>query len=243
MDDTRAQSELVGFVMIFGIVVLTIGLVVTTGFVGFQSAQDYQRTANAEQAVSALAHAVEENAFAGAPSRSTEIGLMEASMAVETTNTTLTVEDGDGPHEVTTGSVVYTADDTTLAYRNGAIIRSDDGETTMLREPPFVLSEDEVILPVIRMSDEEGGTVGGTSAITVRTSHEGASILTSGETDEPVTLTMATDHPETWAAYFEESSPAPVTEVDTTDQHVIVTLETDRLSVTTHRIDVRFVSV
>ena len=77
----RSQSDVLGFVFVFAIVVSTIGLVFATGFTGLQDARDFERVNNAERAFEVLRDNVGDMIYRGAPSRVTEIKLASASLA------------------------------------------------------------------------------------------------------------------------------------------------------------------
>lgn len=248
-DESRGQSELLGFLLIFAVVVLTVALVSATGFVGLDNAQDYQRTTNAEGAFTALAGNVDDVARRGAPGRATEIRITDASLSLESNRSGIEVSldgerlDLDGDNE--TGSIAYhSGTDTTITYRSGALLREDGGSSLLFREPDFVITEEEVILPVIRLSPEDAGEIGGTSAVDVRTRDGGSEIVADNEpVTDNVTITLDTPHVDAWTRYFEGfEDEGPVTNVDPDfdDDSVEVEIETERLSVTVNRVSVTF---
>lgn len=248
-EDGRGQSELLGFLLIFAIVVLTVALVSATGFVGLDNAQDYQRSTNAEGAFTALASNVDDVVRWGAPSRATEIRITDASLSLESEQSALNVSvDGERldlgeNHE--TGSIVYDSGaDTTITYRNGALIREDDGSSLLFRDPDFLITEEEVILPVIRLSPEDAGEIGGTSDADVRTRDGGTDVVAENEpVTDNVTISFGTPHVDAWTRYFQRfEDDGPVTNVDPDfdGNSVEVEIETERLSVTVNRVSVTF---
>ncbi len=248
-EKNRAQSELLGFLLIFAMVVLIIALVSATGFVGFNNAQEYQRSANAEGAFTALASNVDDVTRRGAPSRSTELRIADASLSVENERSSVEVRlDGSkldlgGNHE--TGSIVYdSGTGTTISYRSGALIREDDGNSLLFREPDFVITEEEVLLPITHLSPDGTSEVGGTSGVDVWTLDSGTEVITA---DTPVadnvTIVFETPHVDAWTRYFEQfEDGGPVTKVSSDSEAgtVEVEIETDRISVIAHRVTTRF---
>ena len=242
-DGKRGQSELLGFLLIFAVVVLTIALVGVTGFVGLDGAQDYQRTANAEQAFTALADNVDDVVRRGAPSRTTEVRIADASLSFEEANTTIAIDGENGTETVVveTAPLVYdSGTDTSLTYRDGAVIRQDGEDSVMLREPSFLLTDGLVVLPVAELSPDGAGAIGGTRDVDVRTRSGGTEVLAAGETVDSVTVALTTPHADVWAAYFRQFEDGPVTDVSTDEDGVTVTIEADRLYVTVDRIDASF---
>ena len=80
LQDHRGASETIGFVLVFSLIVLTVGVVLTVGYTGLQDARDAERVNNAERAFDVLADNIEDITDRGAPSRGTEIRLAEAAI-------------------------------------------------------------------------------------------------------------------------------------------------------------------
>lgn len=248
-DSTRAQSELVGFLLIFSAVILAIVLVTATGFVGFHNAQDYQRTVNAEQAFIALANDVDDVVRGDAPSRSTEIGITDATLGLENDTPSIAISiDGtalDLAEGNELGSVVYdSGTETSITYQSGAIIRTDDGGSVLVRDPDFVITDEAVILPVVTVFGEDAGMVGGTTGVEITALTDGTDVVAEDKpVTDSVTIEVSTTHVDAWARYFEQfERNGPVTEVepDIATERVRVEIETERVYVTVDRIDVSF---
>lgn len=238
--DDRGQSELLGYALIFSVVVLMIAIVGTTGFVGLNDAQDFQRTTNAEQGFTALANNIDDVVRRGAPSRTTEIRLADASLSLEqTTEITVVVDNGTTENRtVQIYSLVYdSGSGTTITYSSGALIRQDGDSSVMFRQPNFVLGNETVVLPIVRTVSGDDGTVGGTTGAEIETRSAGSGVLVD-DSVENVTVEVTSPHADAWYRYLETdtaaSCDAPV------DQTVRCDVEPDRASVTVERVDVRF---
>lgn len=235
----RGQSELVGYALIFSVVVLMIALVGTTGFVGLDSAQDFQRTTNAEQGFTAFANSIDDIVRRGAPSRTTEIRLADASLSLEQT-TELTVMVDNGTTENTTvqvHSLVYdSGSGTTITYSSGALIRQDGERSVMVRQPDFVLENETVILPVIHTVAADDGSVGGTTGAEVEAQSGGSDVVANGSV-ENVTIAVTSPHADAWYRYLETETgancSAPVSETVRCD------VEPDQASIAVKRVDVQ----
>lgn len=248
-NDSRAQSELLGFLLIFVVVILTIALVIATGVTGFNNAQDYQRTTNAEGAFTVLASNIGDVTQMGAPSRATEIGIAEASLSVEEEQSSIDIAlDGESLNlegNAATGSIVYdSGSGTTITYRSAALIREDSGSSVMFREPDFVMTEDEVVLPMVRLSSDGTSEVGGTSDVSVRTVDNGTDVLADNRpVSDNVTIVFETPHVDAWIRYFEQfEEDGPITNVspDPDENTVEVRIETDRLTVAVDQVTTTF---
>lgn len=155
--DRRGVSETVGFVLVFSLVLLTVGTVFTVGYGGLQDVRDAERVNNAERAFDVLADNLEDITARGAPSRGTEIRLAEASIGTGTP-TLLNVSGYENdstaftPINYSMDPVVYEADGTRIRYAAGAVTRVQADGSALLREPGFVLSDRRVILPIVELS-------------------------------------------------------------------------------------------
>lgn len=234
----RGQSELVGYFLIFSVVVLTILLVGATGLVGLNNAQDFQRTTSAQQGFSALANDVDDVVRRGAPSRTTEISLADASLSLEQT-TNITVRTDNESVENTTvqlHSLVYdSGSGTQIVYTSGALLRVDEGNSVMFREPNFLLGNDTVIIPAVTLSPGETDSVGGDTAVSVETSDAGTDVVGAGDVDT-VTVEVTSPRAAAWYRYLDTEADCDLPDSGT----VTCRIDADHVSVTADRVGVRF---
>ena len=80
--DTRGVSEIVGFILVFSLVLGTITLVYASGLSGLDDTRDAERITNAERAFDVLANNFQQMGRGEAPNRATEIKLAEAQLSV-----------------------------------------------------------------------------------------------------------------------------------------------------------------
>ena len=202
----RAQSDVLGFVFVFAIVVATIGLVFTAGFSGLQDARDVERVNNAERAFEVFQNNVEDMIDRGAPSRATEIKLAGASLGFGEP-VTLNVSEAGGSFNTSQEiePIVYDADTgTRIVYAGGAILRAQAGGEIITHPPEFVLSADRTVVPIVKTRAEESGGIGGDTTVLVRTDVAQRNVLYANEGD-PVTLWMnlTTPRAEAWHDYLD----------------------------------------
>lgn len=235
----RGQSELLGFLLIFAVVVLTIALAGTAGYAGVENAKEFQRTTNAEGAFVAFAEEVDGLARRGAPSRKTELSIADATLSsgdVEELTVVVGAETAENTTVVETRPLVYESGDTAVVYSAGSVVREDGPNAVLVREPEFVLTEEAVILPIVATGAAEGGPVGGTTAATVETRRRNATVAAIRERPVNVTLRVRSPRADAWEAYL-EGTAADCTRP--ADDAVECSLETDRAYVTVTEVDVR----
>lgn len=208
--DRRGVSETVGFVLIFSLVLLTVGVVFTVGYSGLQDARDGERINNAERAFDVLANNIEDITNRGAPSRGTEVRLADASLGSgEPTSLNITGLNDSGGREFSTGNysldpVVYGADDTTIRYAGGIVSRIQPQGSVLLREPSYVLSDSLAIIPVVQLSVEDR-SIAGSRTVLVRSERRLRDVVVDSSDTETLSLDLSTPATDAWESYLEDA--------------------------------------
>lgn len=173
----RGVSDLIGFVLIFGMILSTVGVVYVYGIGGLEDARGAERVNNAERAFDVLADNVADLVNRDAPSRATEVKLADADLGFgESTTVRITLPNVAGSPftEKSIDPIVYSADDTTeIVYANGAVIRTDRSGGVMLQNPPTVFTTQNgnrvAALPLVETRSEGPvRQVGGSSTVLIR---------------------------------------------------------------------------
>lgn len=213
----RGVSETLSFVLVFVLIIGSIGLVYTVGLGGLQDARDHERITNAERAFEVFAENQDDIVLEGAPSRSTQIRLSSATISVGDSSSIQvsgTHSDENFSYEspkYALGSLQYTSGESRVRYEGGAVIRTDAGDGgVMSREPPFVFDQDDdgnrTILQVIRLSGDDAAAISGDRVVQIRTERR----LRSNDRVErrhfeSVRVNVSTTTPDPWERYFEEN--------------------------------------
>lgn len=241
-DRKRGQSEVVGFLLIFGLVVLAIALVGITAFTGLNNAQEYQETTSTEQAFLVLADNIDDTNREGAPSRNTEIGLSEAELTLDgTERIKVTVENGGttiAESRNESQPIVYESrGDTSISYRSGLLVRNDAGNALSFREPQFVLTNESVVLPIVTTTAKSDRTIAGTSAVQVITRSTGTAVIAAENFDSAATVTINITSPqaEIWNEYLDGKED---TECTLTGDTVECEIDTSQVFVSVENVEV-----
>jgi len=239
----RSQAEVVGYVLVFSAVVLTVGLVTMSGQAGLVELRDSQRTAGVESGFSALATNTDDVVRGGVPSRGTELGLASGTISfgepvtvtVEATNSDTMVSESLRP-------VVYEAPSgARLVYANGAVIaRGEGGGTAMLRQPRLLLSSSRTIVPIVTttQSGDGPGSISGESRIIVRTQRTDISEVT--QIDGEIRITVESPRASVWKQYLEAESDVDGDCGPVNDGSVSCTYDTAQASVVVAPVGVSF---
>ncbi|WP_236995975.1 DUF7289 family protein [Natronorubrum daqingense] len=149
---------MLGFILVFSIIFLSVGLLYT---VGFQAMNDYQETEqlnNAERAMESLTDNFNDVLrYGGVSDRYGELTMREGTIAVDEGGTAVTIdivdEDEDSPFDnysdsddttIDLGEFSYTAHGDTIAYEGGALVRADEDRSewsTDLKQPQMRCSD------------------------------------------------------------------------------------------------------
>ena len=210
--DTRAVSEVVGYILVFSLVLGTITMVYVAGLSGLNDTRDAERITNAERAFDVLANNFQQMGRGEAPNRATEIKLAEAQLSTSTNRrVSINASEMDTAAAASPVTIRYNpGSDTSIVYENGAVIRVDDGNAVMLEEPDFLFDGGNVVVRYIEPQGS-GQSIGGTSTtVLVRAERTTSEVLVNRGGSTNVTMTMRThpDRVDAWENYYTESIEA-----------------------------------
>ena len=207
----RAVSDLVGFVLVFSLITMTVGVVYVAGFTGLEDARDAERVNNMERAFEVLDDNINDVTRNGAPSRATEMKLAEAQLSTSDRRDVSISADGVDPVVARPVTIRYNpGSDTSIVYENGAVIRVDNGNAVMLEEPDFLFDDGNVVVRYIEPQGS-GQSIGGTSTtVLVRAERTSSKVLVNRGGSTNVTIAMRThpDRVDAWENYYTESIEA-----------------------------------
>jgi len=210
----RAVSEVLGYVLIFTLIVGSIAIVTVGGLSSLESARTNEQAVNAERAFDVLHDNLADVHSEGAPSRATEIALGESqlyfgeniSMRVKVASQATAFEYDD------IRPVIFRiGDGQQLVYEGGATFRESRDGGIMLNDPPFRLVDDSgpgparAYLPIVRTTAPTVQSIGSTNVLvrgqagTREVRHQAV----SGETLEYVEI--VSPRYDIWAAYFRDA--------------------------------------
>ncbi|GAA0195128.1 DUF7289 family protein [Halobaculum roseum] len=212
---SRAQSDAIGFVLVFSLIVLTVGTVYAAGYPALEEFRTGEQLENMERAFEVLDDNLDDLTREGAPSRATEIKLNGGTLAVNgsttiTVNATttdpvrgenFTVSDESTP-------ITYSEGDTTVVSAHGAVFRQDGDAAVMRSEPGWVVDDDHALIPLV-VTDRTGDRVafGGSSTVLIRGQVTGRGIageVVAGDSDDvTVTVTVESPRADAWKRHFE----------------------------------------
>ncbi|MDS0282985.1 DUF7289 family protein [Haloarcula onubensis] len=206
----RAVSEVVSYVLVFGLVVSAVGIVSVSGLGTLQDTRNDEQMANAERAFSVLADNLADVHRRDAPSRATEISLGEARLETAANVTMrISVTDTGGDtwqsEQWSIRPLVYSGDEgRKLVYEAGAVYRTSNGGGIRVQNPPFVVTQDRVLLSVVGLNRPDRQALSG-STVLIRARRQSTSLAYNSTADDVDSVTVGirdTPRTELWQEYL-----------------------------------------
>ncbi|WP_224332165.1 DUF7289 family protein [Haloprofundus halobius] len=249
----RGQSELIGVVLLFGLVVAGTAAVVALGGVAIDDAKGQSEFDRAEQVMTLLDSKVATVALGDSSVKTVSLGRSNGLYRVDESSGTLRIVhrnyDGAGStktlYDQPLGAVVYRADGGTIAYQGGGVWSAhDDGGATMVSPPEFHYRDGTLTLPVVRTTGAaDTSTSGGLSSARITGVSRGEAVYPdpSATYDENgqeyrnpvengrVVVEVQSDYYRAWAGFFRSRTEGEVDEYDSnqTATVALVTLGTN----------------
>lgn len=248
---TRGVSDVIGFVLVFSLIILTVAAVYTAGFDGLTNVREAEQSQNAERAFEVLANNIDDLVERGAPSRGTEIKLADARITYGDPvmlNVSVRWTNPDGTtnqtyYQTETVPIVYeTGTGTRIVYSNGAVIRQQPGGSVMLEEPSFVFGN-PTVLPHVGVRPTGRQSLGGTTRVLVRTVLADRYVTAYTEETYTATMNITTERWRAWrnALGDHAETSCSVVEAPGDDKTVSCTFSADRIYVQVVEVDARFI--
>ncbi len=225
MDGRRGQSETLGFALILGFTLISVGAIASFGGASLDVTQQNIGAQNAENAMSQFDSRASMVALGDSDNQQVSLGVgQQGTYSVDgaagwirvvhenvTANTTTTV------YNESLGVVTYRGETTEIGYQGGGVWRQDPGGSVMLSPPEFRYRGSTLTLPVVRMQGDE--TVTGDSRLTVTDPGTDIAVYPNETRKNPVesgivTVTVHSEYYEAWGRFFETRSDGKVTVFD-----------------------------
>lgn len=234
----RGQSEVIGFVLVFSLIVTAVAVVSVAAYPGLEDARTHAKVTNAERGFEVLADNVDDLVRDEASSRATELEVADGTLTTRGT-TRINVSANGTSKEYTLRPIVYAAPqtDTQIVYVNGAVIRADAEGVTMVREPRATFGENHIVVPIVRTNVVGDRSVGGTTTVLAETKRTGATLGPVDADGGDLTIRVTSPRADAWGRYFQENG---CTLDDQGVNYVDVTCSADRVHVPVVDVDVRF---
>lgn len=248
----RAQSNVLGFILFFGIITTLVG---AGAFFGINSLNQVTNSDGQAAAQSSMLQVRGDmyDLASGAPLRTTELELLDSTVkygAPITISISATSSNGTMETQVVKPTpVVYNINDVRYVYVSGAVFLQQDHGAVMKEGPSLRIDQEQAIIPLINMTHHDGPPTlsyagDGTGYVV---SHKWESNVTRFEPQDggdPVTatatMTVRTPRTKMWAKWFENNPRFSNVQVDDAQNTVSAEFQTKRLFIKTVDVRVKF---
>ncbi|ELY42157.1 DUF7289 family protein [Natronorubrum tibetense] len=154
--DDRGVSEVVAFVLVFGMILVSVGLLYTVGFQAMHDYQENEQLKNAERAMDALSDNFNDVLrYSGVDQRYGEISMREGTVTTSGDGTTLNITIDDDPvvdqldeynpdnDLINLGEFRYHDGGESVAYEGGGLVRADETGSAVLKQPRITCNGNE----------------------------------------------------------------------------------------------------
>lgn len=169
-----AVTEVVDFVTLLGILVLSIGLIGVVGYPIVKNAQETNHIENTKQSFIVLAENVNKVVMGQAPSQSVELKMYGGSLSVTGNSLINITANSSGVPIVLVNttqmrSIESTVGDTAIAYEGtGVWAKYPDGNTLLVYKPIITNRSNVLVIPVVYISGTSSMSGSGMSRVTVK---------------------------------------------------------------------------
>lgn len=216
MTADRGVSDLVAFLLIFVVMIASIGVVSAFGMSALEDARDHEQLDSAQVSMVTLSDQLNGIADHEAPARATELRLGGATLAIDdgpTANVTVTYDDGtnDTVADVVLGDVSYRLDGQRIVVAGGAVFRGGDASGVALTDPPFQCTETQARVNLIAVRAEGTSVVSTGGVVQLQSRYRFTRLLsppnrTSLYAADNVTVRLEnTMYPTAWDRYFQDA--------------------------------------
>lgn len=201
----EAVSEVIGFILILGVVVIGMGIIYVVGYPLLQSNMDSSIFEGAEQSFIVVQSDMKMVSFDQTPVKNMNMKLHSASLSIDEDSSLEIQYDGPIYHNYSVGSIEYMQGDEAITYENGAVIvRYETGSPLMISDPRiYSTTVDNTNITTFGIVNVNGNEsiAGANSVVTLKMEHNRSEII---KTPNPVnvTVTMNTKYTKVWSEYF-----------------------------------------
>lgn len=204
--DNRSVSEILGYILVFALVLTVIGLVTGLAMPALEDVRGVEQASNAERAFDVVGDNMAAVYERSAPSRATEIDLGTSEMYYGDNVTMNVTVDGVSNETEITPVILRVNDDTSLVYEAGAVFREERDGGVRLRDPPLLVSSDRAHIPVVKTTAPTVEAAGGTTILLRGKSTARSVEFSDTNYGDEIVVNVTSPRNELWYRYFEDET-------------------------------------
>jgi hypothetical protein len=232
----EAVSEVIGFIFIFGIVILSMSTIYVLGFPALQKSMDDTVFESTEQNFIVLQSYMKMVGFDQVPMQSLKIRLQGATLSVTQKSNLTIVYDDVSPETYVTGEIEFNKNDNYLTYENGGVWKRYPDGSLMVSKPRIYTGKiNGSNITTIGVVLANGTSFQGGNGISIlKMEHNDSSIINPPNLVN-VTLIINSTYASDWRKFLESIE---FTTTNYTDSSLTVIRNNTMLVVGKHQVDV-----
>lgn len=220
IDDRLGQSEAIGFVLVFSLMIVGAIIVVGIGSTAVDDTEDQLSDQRAEKAMTQFSSKAGLVALQEADTQQVDFatdqdeqfGVVEDTGWMDIAWKNQTTGYSEQVMNITLGAVVYEGANTRMAYQGGGVFRSTTQGGQMISPPEFHFRDGTLTLPAINVTGD--AALGNSATVTRRQVDRrfptGVGNSTNPLDNHVVTVTVNSEYYRGWGEYFEERTDGEV---------------------------------
>lgn len=235
--NNNAVSETLGYILLFGIVTLSMGIIYVVGYPVLQSNIDANVFESSEQSFIVLQSNMKRVSFDQAPVKNLKIKLQGSELAVDDHSSSIEINYDGNSHTYNAGEIRFSKGKKSIIYEMGGVIKSySPTSTLMVSKPPVYTSTigNDSVTTIGVVSLNGNAWLSGRGITTVTMQHN-TSIMNMTSSDTNVTVVINSLNAPAWKIYLED---AGFIISESTPAKVSATKNDTRLIISRHIVDV-----
>lgn len=203
-----AVSEVVDFVTVLGILVISIGLIGVAGYPLLKNAQEINQIENTKQSFVVLAENINKVVLGQAPSQSVELKMYGGTLSITGSSTiNITARDSTGENitlaDQQMRSIESTVGDTVIAYEGTAVwAKYPNGNTLLVYKPLITNQSNALVIPVVKVNPIGSASTGGSGMS--RVTAKGVPGVTLYSDMSNIVVRINSSYSNGWVNYYKE---------------------------------------
>ncbi|GAA0509983.1 flagellin N-terminal-like domain-containing protein [Halorubrum aquaticum] len=217
----RAQSEVLGTVLLLGITIAAVTVTVATGSAALATVTDEAQTAGVENGMSQFTSQSSLVALGETDAKRFDLGSVDGGdlrLEEDAGRVEVRIERPDGNvtnESYPLGALVYAGDGREVAVQGGGVWSSDGTRGRMVSPPEYHYRDATLTFPIVQLTGEETVSARGTGVVRRRTAGEAVFPNVSNPLENgTVVVEVRSDYYEGWYDFFSQRAEGEVTKDD-----------------------------
>ncbi|WP_066415168.1 DUF7289 family protein [Halorubrum aethiopicum] len=216
----RAQSEVIGTVLLLGITIAAVTATVATGSVALAAVTDEAQTAGVENGMSQFTSRASLVALGGTDAKRFDLGSVDGGdlrLEEDAGRVEVRIERPDGSvtaESYSLGTLVYAGDGREVAVQGGGVWSSDGTRGRMVSPPEYHYRGETLTFPIVQLTGDETTPDRGSGVVRANASEEVFPNVSNPLENGTVVVEVRSDYYEGWYDFFSQRAEGDVTKDD-----------------------------